>query len=450
VIVGQTVTLNVVTPPGAVNWSVASTAIATIGAATGVVTGVALGQTTVTATSGVRSGTASVCVTGPLSVTPPSIAITAGRTAQLTASNTSGGTVTYVSSATNIATVDATGLVRGVGVGQSTITTRLTAASGTQTVTTPVTVSAAGIVIVPSTGTAALTRTARFTANVQDATGATIPGVSVNWSITDATVGGLSATSATAVDVLALKVGTTTVRATLGSSSATAQFTATQPLPPVRLAKVSGDGAICLTRSTGCTFVVRALDVNGAAVPGASVSWSGSGACGSPTVIVTDDDGLSTATNICSAVPAGTYSQTATLLANQQQALFSYTLRGLVLASQGSDSFGAVYFGVTTPTVAASGLKATVEYKSGPATNYVTGLDLDRTTTPATLRVVYNEIQIPFGTYTFDVIVSTTTSGIGPGMATITFNPDSSFGFVARPGNRQLPRALQGVLKPRQ
>src|SRR6185436_18022719 len=98
-----------------------------------------------TATSGVRSGSASVCVTGPLSVTPPSIAITAGRTAQLTASNTSGGTVTYVSSATNIATVDATGLVRGVGVGQSTITTRLTAASGTQTVTTPVTVSAAGI-----------------------------------------------------------------------------------------------------------------------------------------------------------------------------------------------------------------------------------------------------------------------------------------------------------------
>jgi len=445
---GQTLNLDVDNPPGPVAWSISNTNVATVSAA-GVVTGIAIGQTTVTATSGLRTGTATVCVTGPLRIVQTNLTVVAGQTIQIVAGGVTGGVLTYTSNAPTVATVDANGLVRGVGVGQATVTATFTGPGGSQSVPVQITVNPARIAIAPSSASAALTRTARFSVTAFDAAGATIPVATATWSIDDATIGSLSATSAPAVDVRALKLGTTIVRAAVGGQTASAQFTAVQPLPAVRLVKVSGDGAICPTRSTSCTFVVRAVDVNGAAVPGASVSWSASGACAAPRLISSDDNGLSTSQNICSLVPAGTYTQVATLTTNQQQVTFAYTLRGLVLTPQGVDNVGAYYFAVTSPTVAATDLKATVEYKSGPAANYVTGLDLDRATTPATLRVVFNEIEIPFGTYTFDVIVSTSTAGIGPGMTTITFNPDTSFGSVSRSRSHSTPPVPQGILKPR-
>jgi hypothetical protein len=144
-------------------------------------------------------------------------------------------------------------------------------------------------------------------------------------------------------------------------------------------------------------------------------------------VTTTDDAGLATSTNICSTVPSGSYSQTATLQSNQQQALFSFSLRGLVLLFQGADSTGVATFEVTSPAGIAVGLAATVEYRTGPAANFVTGLELSRTTTPATLTVTFGELNIPVGNYSFDVIVSTTTPGLGAGMATISFFNQSGY-----------------------
>jgi uncharacterized protein YjdB len=420
VIVGQTVTLVVDTPPGPITWSMSNPAIATIGASNGLVTGVAQGQATVTALSGLRVGTATVCVVGPLVVTPSSVAITAGRTAQLTATNVSGGAVSYASSAPAIATVDAAGLVRGVGVGQATITTTLTAASGTQTVTTPVSVAAAAIVIAPSSGTAPLNQTARFTATVQDANGATLPNVAVTWSITDATIGSLSTTSGVAVDVRALKVGTTTVRATLGTVSSSAQFTATQPLPASRLEKVSGDGASCATRSSGCTFVVRAVDVNGIPVGGASIGWSGPSGCPAGPVTTSDANGLASAANVCLTLAPGKYTQTATLFTTQQQAVFTYTMDGLTLAYSSDTNSVDVRIGSSLGT--AQGLVPSVRYVSGPINNYITSMRLNQTFTPATLVLSINFFQLPFGTYTFELTVTTTTAGLGPAVQTFTFS----------------------------
>jgi uncharacterized protein YjdB len=428
VIVGQTLTLEVDSPPGAVSWSSASPGIASIGAATGIVTGVANGQAVITATSGARTGTATVCVTGPLRVLPAPLSIVAGRTAQLSASGVTGGTLSYISSAAPIATVDANGLVRGVSVGQATITVTFTAPSGTDIAPVPVTVGPSAVVITPSSGSAPVSRTTRFTATLQDANGTTLPSVPVTWSISDATIGSLSATSAAAVDVRALKVGSTTIRATLGTVSATAQFTATQPLPASRLEKVSGDGSVCPTRSTGCTFVVRAVDVNGVPVAGTTVIWSSTAECDLPRSAITDDNGLATGTNTCSAVQPGTYTQVATLVTNQQQATFSYSLRGLSIAFVSMDSLSGVRtYAVTSSTGPATGLTLAVDYRSGPAANYVTVLDLSGTSAPATLRVSYYGSELPFGDYTFDVIVSTTTPGIGPGTATVKFTVSPNF-----------------------
>jgi hypothetical protein len=447
IIAGQTVTLDIVTPPGTVAWTSSNTAVATIGASTGIATGIAAGQTTITATSGNRIGTLSACVVGPLAVTPQSLSIAAARTGQLSVANSSGATMSFASNATGVATVDAAGLVRGVSVGHATITTTLTGGSGSVTATTPVTVTAGSIAVSPASGIAPLNGATRYTAIVRDANGVTLPGVAATWSISDASIGSLSAALGPTVDVRATKIGTAMVTATAGGATASGSFTATQPLPASRLEKVSGDGSACPTQSTGCTFVVRAVDVNGVAVPGASVNWSALPACAPAKLATTDANGLATASNICSTAPAGTYTQIATLLTNQQQASFSYSLRGVSLSLQSVDSAGAYTLSVTSTTTAASGLSVDVQYRSGPADKYVTVLKLNRTVTPAILTVAYDSFNLPSGDYVFDVIVSTTTSGLGPAVETFKFS--NSLGFVQLPNAPRRPMPIQAPVAPR-
>ena len=449
-LVGQTVTLEVDSPPGAVTWASGNSAIATVGTSNGVVTGVAVGQTDITATSGARTGTATVCVTGPLRVQPTSLALTAGRSAQIAASGVTGGTLTFASSATSIATVDNGGLVRGVGVGQATITTTFTGPSGSQSATTTVNVSAANVVVSPTSASAPVTRTARFSASVLDANGSVIPNVPVAWTIADATVGTLSAATGPVVDVRGVKIGRTTVRATLGSLTSSATFDVVAPLPPARLEKVSGDGAVCPTHSTSCAFVVRVVDVDGFPTPGATVIWSSNTVCGPPRIVAADANGLASSTNICSAVASGTYTQTATLQTNQQQASFAFTLRGLQVSLQSFESDGTAVFTIENPDgTVASGLSVTFEYKSGPMTDYATLLGLNRTTTPAIATVQYVHEQMPYGDYVLDVVVATTTPGIGPGIERFSFTNDYySYYRVAGAPNDSRPRHVGPVRTP--
>jgi uncharacterized protein YjdB len=228
VIVGQTVTMDVDTPPGPVTWSTSNANVATVGASTGIVTGIAIGNATISAASGGRTGSASICVIA-LRASLDNGTIVAGRTAQISVSGATGGTVSFASSATAIATVSANGLIRGVSVGQATVTVKLTAGSGTDEASFAITVTAGSVAITPTSATAPINGIARFTVVVRDADGITVPGVvSATWTIADPSIGSLSATSGPTVDVRATKVGTTTVRATAGGATASASFTATQ------------------------------------------------------------------------------------------------------------------------------------------------------------------------------------------------------------------------------
>jgi uncharacterized protein YjdB len=227
VILGQTVTMEVDTPPGPVTWSTTNAGVATIGASTGVVTGVANGNATVTATSGTRTGSASICVIA-LRALLDNRTIVAGRTAQISVGGATGGTVSFESDATSIATVNANGLIRGVTVGQATITVRLTAASGTDEASFPITVTAGSVAILPTGASAPIGQVARFTAVVRDADGVTLQGVSASWTIDNPSIGSLSATSGPTVDVRATKIGSTIVRGTAGGVTASASFTASQ------------------------------------------------------------------------------------------------------------------------------------------------------------------------------------------------------------------------------
>ncbi len=128
-----------------VTWASSAEGVATVDA-TGLVTAVALGGATITAMSEGVSGTAAVTVTparvAVVEVTPATTSVALGGTRQLTArpldaagNPLSGRVVTWGSSAENVATVDATGLVTAVAVGGATITATSEGVSGTAAVT---------------------------------------------------------------------------------------------------------------------------------------------------------------------------------------------------------------------------------------------------------------------------------------------------------------------------
>jgi hypothetical protein len=156
-VVGQTVQLGA-TPRDAqgnvltnrtVVWSTSSTSTATVGVS-GLVTAVAAGPVTITATVDGKTGTRSITVVPPpvasVTVTSSAGSIEAGQTAQVTAVTRdaannvlTGRVVTFATSDANIATVSGTGLVTGVAAGAVTITaTSEGRAASTQITVTPI------------------------------------------------------------------------------------------------------------------------------------------------------------------------------------------------------------------------------------------------------------------------------------------------------------------------
>ena len=140
-------------------WSSSNASAATVSPSSGsatTATGVNAGSTTIRATNGDKSGTASLTVTAPpppppvvasVSVSPPSASIEEGATRQFSATAytsdnqvISGRTITWSSSTTSVATISSSGLATGADAGSTTITATVDGVSGmaTLTVTEPV------------------------------------------------------------------------------------------------------------------------------------------------------------------------------------------------------------------------------------------------------------------------------------------------------------------------
>lgn len=132
------------TVPGAqIAWTSSDPAVATV--SNGVVTGVAPGSVTITATSGGATGSAAITVqlapVDRIVVTPSNPSIKVGQTVQLTATLydqqnnvLTGRTVTWASADATKATVSATGLVTAIKKGSVTITASSGGRSGSTTV----------------------------------------------------------------------------------------------------------------------------------------------------------------------------------------------------------------------------------------------------------------------------------------------------------------------------
>ena len=207
-----------------VTWSTSDASIATVDTE-GNVTAVSLGEATITATCGDKSATCKVTVNPILAesiaIDKTEVTLTIGASEKLTATvlpeDVTDKTVTWLTSAAAIATVDNEGNVTAVSVGEATIT----ATCGDKTATCKVTVNpilAESITLDKTELSLTIGETDKLTATVlpEDVTDKTL-----TWSTSDATI----ATVDNEGNVTAVSVGEATITATCGDKSATCKVT---------------------------------------------------------------------------------------------------------------------------------------------------------------------------------------------------------------------------------
>ncbi len=223
-------------------WSSSNTAVATVNSS-GVVTGVAQGGATITATSEGRSGAASITVTtsapvpvASVSVSPAADTLQVGQTQQLTATARdangnvlTGRAVTWSSSNTAVATVSSTGLVRAVAAGSASIRATSEGRTGTSAITvTAAPPTVATVTISPSSASVEQGATVQLTATARNASGTAIPGQVFTWSSTNTAVATVNSSGV----VSGVGAGTATIRATTSGVTGNATVTVSSAPPP--------------------------------------------------------------------------------------------------------------------------------------------------------------------------------------------------------------------------
>jgi uncharacterized protein YjdB len=238
-------------PDASISWSVSDTSVVSLN--NGKAKGKKTGSTTITASSGGKTGHSKVNVkkgsgTVTLSLTPQADTLAPGGTVRLDAEVTdgsgqqiSGVTFNWSSSSTSVATVDS-GLVTGEKAGSATITAEVQGLSADAAITVRAPSSqqtqVASVRVQPTADTVQVGSSVQLTATPLDASGNTVSGQSVTWTS--------SATSVATVDgsgkVTGIAQGSATITAKAGGQSGTATVTVI-PDPPVN----TSSGAVLAT-----------------------------------------------------------------------------------------------------------------------------------------------------------------------------------------------------------
>jgi len=191
-VIGGTVQLNATAKDAAGNalagrtitWTTSDANVATV-STSGLVTAVAVGSATITATSEGKTATVPITVTvapvATVAVSPSNVSLLPGATTQLSATlsdanghTLTGRTVTWTSSDNSKATVNASGLVTGVAYGQVTITATSEGKSGSAVVKVSdgIAPNLMSLTITPSSvDVTSSDKTVTFTGRVTDAGG---------------------------------------------------------------------------------------------------------------------------------------------------------------------------------------------------------------------------------------------------------------------------------------
>ena len=176
-----------------------------------------------------------------------------------------GVTVTWTTSASSVAEVDAGGVVTATGNGTARITASAGSVSGSAVVT--VTQTVASVEVSPAMAeVTAWGETVQLTAEALDANEHAVAGAVVSWESTDVPVAEVDAAGLVTV----AGNGTATITASAGSASGSAVVTVTQTVASVEVLP-----AMAEVTAWGETvqLTAEALDANEHAVAGAVISW---------------------------------------------------------------------------------------------------------------------------------------------------------------------------------
>jgi outer membrane protein OmpA-like peptidoglycan-associated protein len=242
-----------------VTWSSSNDAVATV-SATGLVTAVANGSATITATSETASGRVTVTVAqapATLAVTPATATLTAlGQTQQLAVSGQDANQnpianpqVTWMSSNASAVTVNSSGLATAVRNGTATITAGATGGpTATATLTVAQAVTSVTVAPTAATVTAAGGQT-QFTLVAADANGRPVTGKVITWATSAPAV----ATFGPGGVATAVANGTTQITATVEGVTGSATFT-------VAIPAAAAPAAVALPTAVNTSVVLKSVN----------------------------------------------------------------------------------------------------------------------------------------------------------------------------------------------
>jgi uncharacterized protein YjdB len=264
-------------------WAASNTQVASVDSV-GSVTLVGAGSANISASAGGLTvsipahATAGTIRVFAVSVTPSTVTLNPGNTAQLSAAamdsagNTlAGTTITWSSSNPSVATVSTSGLLSAVAVGSAVIT----ASGGGKSATANVTVvaqspaSVASVAVSPTTASVITGRTTQFTATVKDSVGNVLGGRAITWSSNNSNVATVSSTGL----VTGVASGTVTISAASGGQQGTAHITV-DPVPVASV--VVSPGSANLSAKQTLLLSATPKDANGAPLGGQTITWTSS------------------------------------------------------------------------------------------------------------------------------------------------------------------------------
>lgn len=265
-----------------VTWASANTAVATV-SASGVVTPLSLGQTTITATAGGKLASAKVVVKPePLAgvrIVPsaPVLLVRLAQSRQLAAEcfNTNGQVLTgrdlkWFSNNPSVAPVDVnTGVVQGLALGQAVITANCEGLLATVTVqVTQVPVST--VAITPGGLTMYVGNAQQLTATPRDSAGnvLTLQGRQVVWSSNNLPVASVSATQGV---VQGVSQGTAQVQVTVDGVASPSIVVTVQNVPVASAIITPNPATVRVNSVVQLTVTLR--DANGNVLTGRPVTW---------------------------------------------------------------------------------------------------------------------------------------------------------------------------------
>ncbi len=267
-------------------WASNDASVATVNSTTGLVSAVAAGSTSITATSEGITGGATVTVTAAppapvasITLSTPDSSLIQFDTVQVTAvlrdadeNELTGRSIAWSSSNTAIATVSSTGEVAAVAVGSATITATSEGISETLDLTiAPAPVATIAVTLTPPSVQAG--NTTQATAELRDARNNVLTDRTITWTSDNAPVATVNSTTGL---VSAVSAGSASITATSEgiTGNATVTVTAAPPAPVATIELSTPDSSLIQFDTVQVTAVLRDADEN--ELTGRTITWSSS------------------------------------------------------------------------------------------------------------------------------------------------------------------------------